>query len=167
MAMISKDFKQHYANFKWHIPEFYNIGMDVCDRWAELSPEKIAIIDVGFDHSSKEYRYKDIQQLSNQLSNALIRRGIASTDQYPDRVAILLPQCVETAVSHIAVFKLGCISIPLFTLFGQDALLHRLKDSGAKALITNSVGLEKIRQIRQELPELSCLITIDAAIDEA
>ncbi|MDB4222173.1 AMP-binding protein [Granulosicoccus sp.] len=165
--MISKDFKQHYANFKWHIPEFYNIGMDVCDRWAELSPEKIAIIDVGFDHSFKEYRYKDIQQLSNQLSNALKRRGIASTDQYPDRVAILLPQCVETAVSHIAVFKLGCISIPLFTLFGQDALLHRLKDSGAKALITNSVGLEKIRQIRQELPELSCLITIDAAIDEA
>jgi acetyl-CoA synthetase len=160
-------FEQLKTEFKWHIPEFYNIGVDVCDRWAEQSPEKLAIIDVGFDHTHKEYSYKDIQLFSNQLANALIRKGITTNNQWPDRVAILLPQCVETAVSHIAVFKLGGISIPLFTLFGQDALLHRLKDSGANALITNSAGLDKVRQIRQKLPELDCLITIDAATDDA
>jgi acetyl-CoA synthetase len=163
----SSSFEKLYADFEWHIPEFYNIGVDVCDRWAEQDPEKLAIIDVGYDHTHKEYSYKDIQLFSNQLANALATRGIATTDQYPDRVAILLPQCVETAVSHIAVFKLGGISIPLFTLFGQEALMHRLRDSGAKALITDSAGLEKVRQIRHKLPELNYLITIDAAVDDA
>jgi acetyl-CoA synthetase len=160
-------FERLNADFKWQIPEFYNIGTDVCDRWAEQDPKKLAIIDVGFDHTHKEYSYKDIQLFSNQLANALAKRGVTVTDKYPDRVAILLPQCVETAVSHIAVFKLGGITIPLFTLFGQDALLHRLRDSGAKALITNSDGLEKFRQIRQNLPDLDCLITIDAATTDA
>jgi acyl-CoA synthetase (AMP-forming)/AMP-acid ligase II len=77
---------------------------------------------VAFDHTHTEYSYKNIQLFSNQLANALAKRGVTATGKFPGRVAILLPQCVETAVSHIAVFKLGGITIPLFTLFGQDAL---------------------------------------------
>lgn len=167
MTDINKTFEQLHNDFKWCIPEFYNIGVDVCDRWAALAPDNLAIIDVGPDHTCTEYSYQNVQAFSNQLAHALVRKGISSTNQFPDRVAILLPQCVETAVSHIAIFKLGGISIPLFTLFGQEALLHRLKDSGAKTLITNSDGIEKIRHIRQQLPELDCLITIDAATDDA
>jgi len=163
MLKKCSSFDKISADFKWQIPEFYNIGVDVCDRWAEKDPDRLALIDVGTDNTSTEYSYKDLQLLSNQLANALTRRGVTTTGQYPDRVAILLPQCVETAVSHIAVFKLGGISIPLFTLFGLDALLHRLKDSGAKTLITNSDGVQKIAQIRHELPQLHNLITIDTA----
>ena len=64
--------------------------------------------------------------------------------QRGDRIAVLLPQGVETALAHIAALKMGCISLPLFTLFGPDALLHRLKDSGAKVVITNAEGAAKI-----------------------
>jgi len=79
----------------------------------------------------------------------------------------LLPQCVETAVAHIAVFKLGAISLPLFTLFGQDALCHRLADSASKVLITNSEGLEKVREIRHRLPDLRTIISVDSKEDDA
>ena len=57
---------------------------------------------------------------------------------------ILLPQAPETAIAHVAAYKAGLIAVPLFTLFGEDALEFRLADSGAKALVTDGVGLAKL-----------------------
>ena len=165
MLIKSSDVNEGYVPFSWDIPEFYNMGVDVCDRWAAVDPNRLAITDVDPHQHPTYYSFGDIKKLSNQLANALLARGLSSDGDYPDRVGILLPQCVETAVSHIAVLKMGCISIPLFTLFGRDALLHRLRDSGAKVLITNDEGIEKVSSIIHELPELKVLISIDSATD--
>jgi acetyl-CoA synthetase len=60
-------------------------------------------------------------------------------------VAIGLPQSPETLISHIAVQKLGAIALPLFALFGPDAVAYRLADSGAEVLITGAEALERSR----------------------
>ena len=87
------------------------------------------------------------------MANALKAHGT----QPGDRVGILLPQCPETLIAHIAVYKLGCIALPLLTLFGPMAIEYRLQDSAATAVITNSENLAKIVEIRDRLPELkSC-----------
>jgi acetyl-CoA synthetase len=52
---------------------------------------------------------------------------------------------------------LGAIAIPLFTLFGPDALEYRLGNSGAKAVITDGANVEKVLQIRDRLPDLKLL----------
>ena len=70
----------------------------------------------------------------------------------------MLPQCPETAISHIAAYKLGAIAIPLFTLFGTDALEYRLSNSDAVGVITDSDNLPKILEIRQNLPDLEVVI---------
>ena len=75
-----------------------------------------------------------------------------------DRVGILLPQCPETALSHIALYKLGAIAVPLFTLFGPEALEYRLGNSGARAVITDGPNLEKVLEIKDRLPELKHVI---------
>ena len=46
------------------------------------------------------------------------------------------------------------ISIPLFALFGEDALEFRLSNSQAKAIVTDEGGWEKLSKIRDRLPEL-------------
>lgn len=71
-----------------------------------------------------------------------------------DRVAVFLPQSPETAIAHIAAFKAGMISVPLFTLFGDEALEFRLAASGAKAIVTDIGGLAKLARVRAHLPEL-------------
>jgi acetyl-CoA synthetase len=75
-----------------------------------------------------------------------------------DRVGILLPQCPEAALSHVAVYKTGAIAIPLFTLFGPDALEYRLNNSEAKAVITDGANVEKVLEIREKLPQLKTVI---------
>ena len=142
--------------FSWEVPEHYNIGVDICDRHADETPDKLAIIDVAADGSVREHSFGALRDQSNRLCHAL-----SQTVTPGDRIAVLLPQCVETAVAHIAITKMGCISLPLFTLFGPEALLHRLRDSGAGTVITNAEGAAVIAGLRADLPALNRVLCID------
>lgn len=144
--------------FDWDIPQAYNIGVDICDKHAAATPGACAIIDIDPDGNATEYTFRQLQTVSNQLAHVL-----SETCAPGDRVAVLLPQCFETAVAHIAITKMGCISLPLFTLFGPEALLHRLKDSGANTIITNAGGADVVGGLRSQLPDLKRIISIDDA----
>ncbi len=144
------------AGFTWQIPSRYNIGVDVCDRWAAREPERLALIHLRGD-TPERYSFGALKGLSNRLCNLLTAQGVTRGD----RVAILLPQAPETAVSHIAVSKMGAIAVPLFTLFGPEALAFRLGDSGAKALITDNSGLAKLGDIAEALPDLKVILNIE------
>ncbi|GAA5236905.1 AMP-binding protein [Verticiella sediminum] len=148
--------------FRWQIPARYNIGVDVCDVWAEREPGRVALIHVT-DDGAREYSYAELRRLSNQLANLLRASGV----QAGERVAILLPQAPETAYGHIGVHKLGAISIPLFTLFGAEALAYRLGNAGASVVITNAEGAGRLRDLRAQLPALRHVFCIDGALNGA
>ena len=126
-------------NFKWEIPQYYNIGVDVCDKWAG-DPARLALIYVDPREREQKYTFRELKDTSNQLANALQ----ANTVNRGDRVGILLSQRPETLISHVAVYKLGAIAVQLLTLFGPDAIEFRLQDSAAKAVITDKENLPKI-----------------------
>ena len=65
-----------------------------------------------------------------------------------ERVGILLGQRLETLLAHLAVYKLGAVAMPLFSLFGPEALAYRLADSGARAVITDPAGAGKLVELR-------------------
>src|SRR5215208_7158934 len=104
--------------FRWEIPDRFNLGVDVADRRSGL-----ALIEVDPAGNAREFTFADIKALSNRLANAFVARGLTRGD----RVAILLPQRHETGIAHVAAFKAGLISVPLFTLFGEEALEFRLQ----------------------------------------
>src|SRR5215813_7116513 len=107
-----------YDNFRWQIPRRYNIGVDVCDRHAALRPGATALIYEDGDGSVRPYSFGELRGLSNRLANALTAHGL----QRGERVAVLLQQSPETAIAHIAIYKAGLIAVPLFVLFGEEAL---------------------------------------------
>src|SRR5215471_12620795 len=155
------DYDALYRQFRWPMPAAYNIGVEVCDRWADIEPRRIALIDAPDDGGCDEVGYGVLRDASNRLANALRAFGIVRGD----RVAILLPQGPDVAVSHIAIYKLAAIALPLAMLFGIDAISYRLKDSGAKALITNAQGLAKLTGMGDRLPNL--VLSVDGASDTA
>jgi acetyl-CoA synthetase len=145
------------ARFRWDIPERYNIGVDVCDRWAEREPGRTALILAEAGGAARNVSYGELKALSNRFANLLAEAGIRPGD----RVGLLLPQALQTAFAHIGLYKLGAIAIPLFSLFGPDALAFRLKDSGARAVVTNAEGTAKLAEIRDSLPDLAFVWSID------
>jgi acetyl-CoA synthetase len=140
------------AQFVWNIPQHFNIARDCCDRWAD-GTERLALIHEDHTGSKDSFSFDQLKRLSNQLAATWSSEGI----KRGDRIAICLPQSPATALAHIATYKIGAIAVPLFTLFGPDALHYRLFDCGAKAIVADRNGLEKINEVRSELPELTQL----------
>lgn len=146
-------------NLNWSIPERFNIGVDVCDKWADSG--RLALIYKGGDGRTERYSFQDLKFLSNKLANLFKSLGL----DREERIGILLPQAPETAITHIAAYKMGAIAIPLFSLFGEEALEYRLSDSGAKAVVTDRAGAAKLAQIRDRLPDLHHVLCIDGLPD--
>ena len=156
------DYETLYRQFQWEIPEHFNMGIDVCDKNAVNTPEKLALIVVEPGKQTISYTFLHLKRLSNKLANLFkshrLDRG--------ERVGILMGQSLEVAISHIAAWKIGAISIPLFTLFGEDALRFRLKDSQAKLLVTDTDNLPKIEAIRDDLPHLKLIVVVNQKVDD-
>jgi acetyl-CoA synthetase len=159
----ARDYDALYRSFRWRVPAQLNIGVDVCDRWAEIEPARTAIFNLGTDGAVEEIGYGALRERSNRLANVLAARGIGRGD----RVAILLPQSPAVAVGHIAIYKLGAVALPLAMLFGVEAIAYRLKDSGARALITNARGLGKLAGARDAFCALDLVLSLDGAADGA
>jgi acetyl-CoA synthetase len=145
------------ANFRWPRIRRYNIAHEICEKWAKAEPDRVALKYLRPDGDLAKYSYAELSRASARLANALRARGV----ERGDRVAILLPQTPETTLTHIACYKIGAIALPLFTLFGEDGLIFRLKDSAAKALITDAANLEKVLRIREDLDTLQIIYSID------
>ncbi len=148
-----------YRDFRWRIPGRFNIGVAVSDRWAATEPDRTALLAHRTEGEPERLSYGELAARSNALANALRAGGVSRGD----RVALLLPQCFEAAIAHIAIYKLGAIAVPLALLFGVEALEYRLNAAGVKAVVTNDAGRAKLAGIRARLPQLETLVSVDGA----
>jgi acetyl-CoA synthetase len=153
MLQRGDSYQQVYGAFRWRLPECFNIGAACCDRHADGSG-RAALIYEAPDGTVERFTFDDLKRLSNRCANALAGLGAGPGDP----VGILLPQRPETAIAHLAVYKLGAIAVPLFVQFGPDALEHRLADSGARVLITDGENLAKVPP---GLPDLATILVVE------
>jgi acetyl-CoA synthetase len=142
-----------YGAFRWELPGRFNIGVAACDRHANGSG-RLALVCETPDGAVERFSFDDLKRLSNRCANALAAMGV----EPGDRVGVLLPQRPETAIAHLAIYKLGAVALPLFTQFGPDALEHRLGDSGARALITDG---ENLANLPAGLSDLAAILVVD------
>lgn len=156
MLLRGRGYQDIYKSFRWRIPRQYNIGVDIADKHPATAP---AILHVLPDGKLETISFGYLRAQSNRLANALTAKGL----RRGDRVGVLLGQRPETAIAHAGIYKAGLVAVPLFGLFGEEALQYRLAVSGARALITDAAGLAKITAIRDRLPDLSLVLCVDGA----
>jgi acetyl-CoA synthetase len=154
----TQSFEDLRRNFSWRIPEYYNIGVDVCDKHVDrFSRPALILENAGGD--CHRVTFGELKSRSDRLANALRGLGVVKGD----RVAIILPQREETAIAHIAVYKLGAVALPLSVLFGPDAVQFRLSDSGAKVAISDAAHMPMLNDIRAQLPALETILSCEPA----
>src|SRR5580658_6284798 len=159
MLTETADYAALYRDFRWDIPARFNIAAACCDRHADGSG-RLALIFVDEDGRASRTSFDELRSLSRRFANVLKADGL----KRGDRVAVFLSQSLELPIVHMAAFRSGLVSIPLFALFGEDALEFRLSNSGARAIVTDEGGWEKLAKIRDRLPELANIYVIgDAA----
>jgi acetyl-CoA synthetase len=159
MALSGTTYEEVCANFRWDIPAEFNIAQAICDR--HCGQGRTALLYEGENGLPDELSFEHLADRSKRLANALAGAGIGRGD----RIGILLPQCPEALITHLAAYRLGAIALPLFTLFGPEALEYRLNDSGAKAVVSNAAGITKLIAIKDKLSAGPFLVSIDERCD--
>src|SRR6202158_4028138 len=148
MLTEASNYDDLYRDFRWDIPARFNIATACCDRHAD-GAGRLALIYVDEDGGATRHSFDDVGGASRRFANVLKADGL----ERGDRVAVFLSQSLELPIAHMAAFRSGMISIPLFALFGEDALEFRLSNSGAKAIVTDEAGWQKLAKIRNRLPD--------------
>jgi acetyl-CoA synthetase len=160
MLEQGKSYDQLVADFSWQLPDSFNIAQAVCTRWAKDAPERVVIIEEMQDGPVRHTSFAELDAMANRFANLLKTSSVGRGD----RVALLLPQCRETAAAHVAVYKIGAIAVPLAMLFGVEALQYRLQNSGAKALIMSMASQANVAEVLPGLEALSAIYCIDGRL---
>ncbi len=118
---------------RWYIGGQFNYVVTALDQHATgASASRTALIWEGEDGEVRRSTYAELLALTNQAANALRALGVGKGD----RVGIYLPMIPEMVAATLACGKLGAVYTPIFSGYGAEAVATRLRDSGAKLLIT-------------------------------
>jgi acetyl-CoA synthetase len=128
-----------------------NLGRTIVDRHA--GSNRAALRWVGKRGAARAYTFDELGRLSSRFANVLRARGVGAGD----RVAGFLPRIPEMLIAMIGTWKAGAVYVPIFTGFGPDAVLFRVRHSGARVLCTQ---WEHRPRLPAPLPEDVTVITV-------
>ena len=118
-----------------------NACVECCDRHAASG--RTALYWEGRDGSSARYSFFELKQQAARFGNFLKSQGIGPGD----KVAGLLPRTAELLITILGTWRVGAVYQPLFTAFGPKAIEHRLSNSGAKLVVTDSLNRSKLDDV--------------------
>src|ERR687895_1158836 len=134
---LGGDYEELCRRHSWEVPERYNIAGDVCDKHER---DRLAMVWEDWRGNEREVSFGQLQDLSAKFANVLGGHGI----ERGDRVATLLPSLPETAAVFLGTYKRGAILLSMSVLYGDDGIQHRLRDSGARLLVTDAANRDRI-----------------------
>lgn len=154
----SFDWQEAEKELRWFPGKKINAAFNAIDRHA-LGPKKnkVALYWEGENGEKEKYTFAELSQLSNQFGNVLKKLGVRKGE----RVFFFLPRVPELYLGFLGTLKIGAIAGTLFSAFGHQALLDRLKNSGAKVLVTNKELYKRLAMIEKQLPDLEKILLID------
>ncbi|KAF5039359.1 Acetyl-coenzyme A synthetase [anaerobic digester metagenome] len=155
------DYETACASFKIDVPDYFNFGYDVIDRWAETDRNKLAMIWVDQQGAEKKYSFRDLRNLSNGAANILLKYGVKKGD----RVMLILPRIPEWWIFVIALIKLGAIFCPCPTMLTPKDIRYRIRAGKFRMIITNTENAEKIDGVADACPLLETLFLVDGERD--
>ena len=115
---------------RWDIPARLNMAAQCL-----ADPDgSTAIIDLTGE-VRRDVSRAELARMSDGLARHLLRQVKPG-----DRVGVLLSQTPWCAAAHLAIWKIGAISVPLFKLFQHDALRSRIGDADLHVVLTDLEG---------------------------
>lgn len=116
----------------------------------EKYPDKTALIYMG-----KHLKFREIDQLSNQIAQFLIQSGLKPDDV----VGLHLPNVPAHYICVVGVQKAGCVSTGLSPLLTSAELVHQVKDSRTKMIFTIDLLFGKIAEIADRIDTATVVVT--------
>jgi acyl-CoA synthetase (AMP-forming)/AMP-acid ligase II len=130
---------------------------DVLAKQGRALPDRTALID---PHRDRRYSFAEVAQRSARIANGLAALGVGRGD----RVAMMLGNSTVCAELPFAVGLLGAVTVNVNERLKHEEVGFILADSGAAVVVTSTGLLGTVEAVREELPQLRHVITVDGAV---
>jgi Acyl-CoA synthetases (AMP-forming)/AMP-acid ligases II len=121
-------------------------------RHATYRPHHLAIVC-----EETRLTFRQFNGLVNQLAHTLHHLGIRKGD----KVATLLPNCLEQLTMYWAVAKTGAVVVPLSPLLRGTGLSRLLHDSDSVLVLTDPEFMPHLDRVRSALPQVQHYLLTD------
>ena len=153
------NYEETFRDFQLEVPEFYNFGFDVVDRWAE-DRTKLALISVDpTGQQIQQHTFWDLKVQSNRFANVLRGLGVDKGD----RVLVMLPRVPQWYVVLLGLIKIGAVPMPTTTLCTPRDIEYRVNQAEATLAITDEENAPKLEEAAGNCPSLKSLMSIDSS----
>jgi len=115
----------------WFTGSLFNINRACVDRWAEESPDRLALRSQKENGVTRDLSFGSLRDEVSLLAGALHGLGV----KRGDAVAVFLPMSAEAVIALLAAARIGAMFVPVFSGYGADAVASRLQDPKPKVLI--------------------------------
>ncbi len=112
---------------------------------ARYRPNNLALI-----HGDTRLTYTEFHRAINRLANALSANGIGKGD----KVATVLPNCLELITLYWAIVRIGAVVVPMSPLLQPSGLIGLLNDCDARMVFLQPETLHGLVDHVQALPEI-------------
>jgi len=157
--------EEDYAkNLEFIIPNNFNFAYDVVDAWAEVAPDKIALLWTNDEGDERKLSFFDLKRMSDQAASYLKSLGIDRGDM----VMLIEKRRLEWWITMLALHKLGAVPIPATHMLTSHDIVYRNNAASVKAIIC--VGepyvLGEVQKAMPDSPTVDVLVSIGPNVPE-
>jgi len=141
------------VSYKIDIPSLTIV--EILEQAANKNPSKIAIID-----ENRKFTTLQLKDACERVASGLYKSGFRKGD----RIAVMLPNCLEYAIAFFSIQRLGGVVVQINPYFQPEELNHILQN-------TEAVGLIAFREVKEKLHKIGLVdqvkfITADEVVKE-
>jgi acyl-CoA synthetase (AMP-forming)/AMP-acid ligase II len=128
-----------------HIDLPYSSVVDLFDRTAVKSPEKIFIISPGT--TTEQYTYREFREFTVTAMHYLEQHGLVPGD----RINLVIPNSVEFLILYFAAFRAGLTVVPINQDLAPEEVLFIIRNCGSKMVLVDSLYAFKLEKVEGQL----------------
>ncbi len=118
---------------------------NVLKRQSKTRGDKVFVRTVG----GKSFTYSQVHAITNRIANWFLSLGLG----HGSHVGVMMENELECLFSHIALGKIGAVSIPINTSARGGMLAHYVNFSDAVSLVVSSEFAERVISIQDEIED--------------
>ena len=126
-----RDYDEVVGTYAIEVPEHFNYGFDVIDRWSEDRGKRALVWADRTGQEIRKYSFFDLKCQSNRFANALLALGL----ERGDRLFVMVPRVVDWYAVMLGCFKLGVIPMPAPNILTPKDVAYRVNEADAAGAV--------------------------------
>jgi len=129
---------------------------EIFEKSAGNLPNKLAL-----KKGDTEYTYAQLEDAVIKLKNYLLGLGLKKGDKF----SVIGENRPEWAIGYLAIVKAGLVCVPLDPMLSEGEIIHVLRESEARGVLSSESHIYKIEGVKAELKNLKWIIPLNSIKD--